>query len=179
AIWQARRTPWGMTSGGPDSSLYKSTDGGDTWTDISRRPGLPQGELGRIGVAVSPAEGRRVYAVVEAADGALFRSDDGGDTWHRGSEEAGLRGRPWYYMHVFADPSDADTVWVADYSLWKSTDGGRSFVEVATPHGDNHDLWIDPSDSRRMIEGNDGGACVSYNGGPCRAAIYNPPTPPL
>ncbi|HXJ77591.1 MAG TPA: glycosyl hydrolase [Candidatus Methylomirabilis sp.] len=176
AIWEARRTPWGMTSGGPDSSLYRSTDGGDTWTDISRRPGLPKGGLGRIGVVVSPADGRRVYAVVEAADGALFRSDDGGDTWQRGSEEAGLRGRPWYYMHVFADPNDADTVWVADYSLWKSTDGGRSFVEVATPHGDNHDLWIDPADSRRMIEGNDGGACVSYNGGQSWSTIYNQPT---
>jgi photosystem II stability/assembly factor-like uncharacterized protein len=176
AVWQAQRSPWGMASGGPDSSLYKSTDGGDSWTDISRNPGLPRGILGRIGVAVSAADGRRVYAVVEAEDGALFRSDDGGATWQRGSEEPGLRGRPWYYMHVFADPTDADTVWVADYSLWKSADGGRSFAEVATPHGDNHDLWIDPADSRRMIEGNDGGACVSWNGGQSWSSIYNQPT---
>ena len=176
AVWQARRTPSSMTSGGPDSGLWKSTDGGDTWTDISRNPGLPAGVLGRIGVVVSPADGRRVYAMIEADDGALFRSDDAGATWQRASEEPGLRGRPWYYMHVFADPRDSDTVWVADYSLWKSSDGGKTFGEVSTPHGDNHDLWIDPRNPKRMIEANDGGACVSFNGGQSFSTIYNQPT---
>ncbi len=176
AVWQAQRTPWSMTSGGPDSSLWRSADGGDTWTDVSRSPGLPKGVLGRIGVAVSPADGRRVFALVEAEDGALFRSDDDGATWQRCSEEPGLRGRPWYYMHVFADTRDADTVWVADYALWKSSDGGKTFGEVATPHGDNHDLWIDPVNPRRMIEGNDGGACVTFNGAQSWSTIYNQPT---
>jgi photosystem II stability/assembly factor-like uncharacterized protein len=176
ALWQAHRTPWSMSSGGPESSLWQSTDGGDTWRDITRNPGLPRGVLGRIGVVVSPADGRRLYAVIEADDGALFRSDDGGATWQRASEEPGLRGRPWYYMHVFADPRDVDTVWVADYALWKSIDGGKTFGEVATPHGDNHDLWIDPRDPKRMIEGNDGGACVSFNGGQSWSSIYNQPT---
>jgi photosystem II stability/assembly factor-like uncharacterized protein len=176
SVWQAQRTPWSMTSGGPDSSLWRSTDGGDTWRDISRSPGLPRGVLGRIGVAVSPADGRRVYTLIEAEDGALFRSDDGGATWQRCSDEAGLRGRPWYYMHVFADTRDADTVWVADYALWKSSDGGKTFGEVSTPHGDNHDLWIDPVNPRRMIEANDGGACVTFNGAQSWSTIYNQPT---
>jgi photosystem II stability/assembly factor-like uncharacterized protein len=176
SVWQARRTPWSMASGGPDSGLWRSTDGGDTWTDITHNPGLPRGIVGRLGVSVSPADGTRVYALVEAEDGALFRSDDAGLTWKRASEEAGLRGRPWYYMHVFADPTDADTLWVADYSLWKSIDGGKTFGEFSTPHGDNHDLWIDPAHPKRMIEGNDGGACVSLNGGQTWSTIYNQPT---
>jgi photosystem II stability/assembly factor-like uncharacterized protein len=176
AIWEARRTPWSLTSGGPDSSLYRSTDGGDTWTELTNNPGLPPGLKGRIGVAVSPAKSGRVWALVEAEDGALFRSDDGGATWQRLSDDRNLRLRFWYYGHVFADPQDPDTVYVLNIQAWKSTDGGRTFTQLTTPHGDNHDLWIDPRHPQRMIEGNDGGACVSFNGGASWSTIYNQPT---
>jgi photosystem II stability/assembly factor-like uncharacterized protein len=176
AIWEARRTPWSLTSGGPDSGLFKSTDGGATWTELTHNPGLPRGLKGRIGVAVSPANPERVWALIEAEDGALFRSDDGGATWQRLSDDRNLRLRFWYYGHVFADPQDPDTVYVLNIQAWKSTDGGRTFTHFTTPHGDNHDLWIDPRNPRRMIEGNDGGACVSFNGGASWSTIYNQPT---
>ncbi|MHB8577669.1 MAG: WD40/YVTN/BNR-like repeat-containing protein, partial [Dehalococcoidia bacterium] len=165
ALWDVVRTPWNLNSGGPDSSLYRSTDGGDTWTEITNNPGLPGGLKGRIGVAVSPAKRGRVWAVVEAEKGGLFRSDDGGETWESVSEDRELRQRPWYYMHVFGDPQDADTCFIMNLKMWKSTDGGRTFAQITTPHGDNHDLWQDPRNPQRMIQGNDGGANVSYNGG--------------
>ena len=184
AVWQAQRHPHTLVSGGEECGLWRSTDGGDTWTDISRSPGLPKGMLGKIGVAVSPEPvgGRgwgRVWALVEADDGALFRSDDGGRSWERASEFSGLRTRPWYYMHVTPDPADPDTVYVQNYRLWKSIDAGRTFLQVPTPHGDDHALWIDPANPRRMIEGNDGGACVSFNGGQSWSSIYNQPTAQL
>ena len=176
AIWEARRTPWSLTSGGPDSSIYKSTDGGDTWDELTNNPGMPEGLKGRIGLAVSPARPDRVWAIVEAEDGALLRSDDGGATWERVSEDRALMQRPFYYHHVFAHPQDPETVWVLNLKAWRSDDGGRSFTQVSTPHGDNHDVWIDPRDPERMIEGNDGGACVSFNGGASWSTIYNQPT---
>ncbi len=184
AVWQAQRHPHALVSGGEECGLWRSADGGDTWTNISRKPGLPTGMLGKIGVAVSPEPvgGRgwgRVWALIEAEDGALFRSDDCGESWERASEFSGLRTRPWYYMHVTPDPKDPDTVYVQNYRLWKSIDAGKTFLQMPTAHGDDHALWIDPANPRRMIEGNDGGACVSFNGGQSWSTLYNQPTAQL
>jgi photosystem II stability/assembly factor-like uncharacterized protein len=173
ALWQAQRSFWELSSGGPDSGLYRSVDGGDTWQDLSEAAGFPAGIKGKIGVAVSPQRSGRVWALVEAEAAGLYRSDDGGDTWTLANGNRDLRHRPWYYNHVFADPQVADTVYVTNLKLWKSTDAGAGFSEITTPHGDNHDLWIDPANPQRMIEGNDGGACVSFNGGNSWSTIYN------
>ncbi|RIK38436.1 MAG: glycosyl hydrolase [Chloroflexi bacterium] len=176
ALWEAQRYPWQFVSGGEGSGLFKTTDGGDTWTELTNNPGLPDGLKGRIGVAVSPARPERVWAVIEAKEGGLFRSDDGGGRWERVSSNPDLMQRPWYYMHIFADPQDANVVYVLNLQMWKSTDGGASFTNIPTPHGDNHDLWIDPLNPQRMIEGNDGGACVTFDGGVTWSSIYNQPT---
>ncbi len=178
-IWEAQRSPYKLNSGGPDTGIFKSTDGGDSWTEITRNEGLPTGVLGKIGIAASPAQRDRVYAIVEAEDGALFRSDDGGTSWQRLSEQNDLRWRAWYYQHIVADPKDPDTVWIMNGNLWKSIDGGKSFSNVAVPHGDNHDLWIDPNDTQRMIEGDDGGAIVTFNGGLSWSSVLNQPTAQL
>jgi photosystem II stability/assembly factor-like uncharacterized protein len=166
AIWEAKRTPYSLESGGPDSGLYKTTDGGDTWTEISRNPGGPKGAaLGRIGVAVSPANPERVWAIIEAEDGGVFRSDNGGRNWAKVNENRNLRQRAWYYTHIYADTKSADTVYVLNTGFYKSVDGGRTYTTIQVPHGDNHDLWIAPDDPNRMINANDGGANVTFNGG--------------
>jgi photosystem II stability/assembly factor-like uncharacterized protein len=164
ALWDVYRTSWTLSSGGPLSGLYKSTDGGDSWTEITRRPGLPNGIIGKIGVAVA-SDPNRIYAMVEAEDGGLFRSEDAGATWTRISEDRRLRQRAFYYSRIYADTKEKDTVYVLNTSFFKSTDGGKTFKVIRTPHGDNHDLWIASNDPKRMIESNDGGANVSINGG--------------
>ncbi|RMD86519.1 MAG: glycosyl hydrolase [Calditrichaeota bacterium] len=166
ALWEAYRTPWSLNSGGPGSGLYKSTDGGDTWEELTDNKGMPKGIKGRIGVTVSPAQPDRVWAIIEAEHGGVFRSDDGGKTWRRLNGDRNLRQRAWYYSHIFADPKDPETVYVLNVRFHKSTDGGKTFTTtIRVPHGDNHDLWIDPNNPLRMISGNDGGAIVTYNGG--------------
>jgi photosystem II stability/assembly factor-like uncharacterized protein len=174
-IWQARRTFWSIDSGGTDSGLWRSRDGGDTWENISHRPGMPDGILGKIGVAVSPARSGRVFAMVEAEGRkrGLYRSDDFGETWEKVSSKPDLGWRPWYYQHVIAHPTDADEVFVMNMKAWKSIDGGKTFEVFHTPHGDNHALWIDPTNPDRMIGCDDGGAWVSFNAGESWSTIYN------
>ncbi len=175
AMWDNRRTAWALRSGGPGSGIWRSTDGGDSWERLTED--LPEG-MGKIGVAASPARAGLVWAIVEAEgdDGGLYRSDDGGDSWSQVNDERVLRARSWYYMHVFADPNDADTVYVLNAPFMKSVDGGKTFTRVDVPHGDNHYLWINPDNSDWMINANDGGANVSFDGGATWSRQDNQPT---
>ena len=173
-MWQVRRTPWSLESGGEGSGLYRSRDGGETWEELTN--GLPAGIKGKIAISCSAAQRDRVWAIVEAEDGGLFRSDDGGDSWVRVNEDRNLRQRAWYYTHVEADPVEADAVYVMNVQLLRSRDGGRTFESIRVPHGDTHDLWINPDDNRILINSNDGGACVSYDGGVSWSELSNQPT---
>jgi photosystem II stability/assembly factor-like uncharacterized protein len=165
ALWQLQRQPWHLESGGPGSGLYKSTDEGATWTPVTGH-GLPDGVLGKIGISVAAGTGgRRVYALVEAAHGGLFRSDDGGTTWTLASDSHQLYTRAWYFTKVFAHPANPDIVYVVGNALWRSSDGGRTFARLTVPGADNHDLWINPRNPSRMIEGNDQGVILTVNGG--------------
>lgn len=175
AMWDNQRTAWALRSGGPGSGIWRSVDGGETWEKLT--DGLPDG-MGKIGVAASPAKPGLVWAIIEAEDddGGLYRSDDGGDSWTQVNKERVLRARSWYYMHIYADPNDADTVYILNAPFLKSVDGGKSFANVAVPHGDNHYLWISPHDSKRMINANDGGANISFDGGASWSRQDNQPT---
>ena len=173
-FWQVYRKPWTLESGGTEGGIYRSTDGGDTWKKLAG--GLPEGVVGNIGVAVSGARPDRVWAIVEAEKGGVFRSDDGGEKWTKTNSENKLRQRAWYYSRIYADPKNPDEVYVLNTGFYRSNDGGKSFNPIRVPHGDNHDLWIDPDDPDRMIESNDGGANVSFNGGRTWSSIMNQPT---
>ncbi|HIC74472.1 MAG TPA: glycosyl hydrolase, partial [Candidatus Marinimicrobia bacterium] len=173
AFWHHQRLPWQVRSGGPGSGIYKSTDGGDSWDKLEK--GLPE-EMGKTSVAVSPVNPKRVWVLTESNKWGLYRSDDGGKSFTRVNKDRVLIARSWYYIHVFADPQNENTVYVLNAPVMKSTDGGKTFENVRTPHGDNHDLWINPHDNQIMINGNDGGANVSFNGGRTWSTQQNQPT---
>jgi photosystem II stability/assembly factor-like uncharacterized protein len=175
SLWQARRTPWSMDSGGPGSGLYRSADGGTTWKEIKAH-GLPETVLGRIGVTVSGANPNRIWAVLEAEKGGIYRSDDGGENWQLLTDDHRFRQRAWYYSHIFADPKSPDTVYILNTGVYRSNDGGKTFNVLRVPHGDNHGLWIDPTNPKRLINGNDGGATISTDGAQTWSSIYTQPT---
>jgi photosystem II stability/assembly factor-like uncharacterized protein len=165
SFWQAQRYPWKLVSGGAGGGIFKSTDGGAHWTELTHNPGLPKGLLGNIGLTVSPAMPSRVWALIEADSGGVYRSDDGGATWAWINHDHKLRIRAWYYMKLTADPKDSNGVWALNVIFYKSKDGGRTFQQIDVLHGDTHALWVAPNDPQRLILGDDGGASVSTNGG--------------
>ena len=174
--WRIRRTPYSLESGGAGSALWKSTDAGETWKNISGNKGLPEGIWGISGVTVSPANSERVYAIIENENGGVFRSDDAGKTWTKVNDDRSLRQRAWYYTRIYADPEEEDKVYVLNVDYHVSRDGGKSFTSSAAPHGDHHDLWIAPENNQRMIIGDDGGAQVSFDAGENWSTYHNQPT---
>jgi len=174
--WRIRRTPYSLESGGEGSAFWKSTDGGNSWVNISSNEGLPKGTWGISGVTVSPANSERVWVIIENKDGGVFRSDDAGKTWKKLNSERSLRQRAWYYSRIYADPQDEDVVYVLNVRYHKSTDGGKTFKSANAPHGDHHDLWIAPENPKRMVMADDGGGQVSYDGGATWSTYHNQPT---
>ncbi len=164
-FWEVFRTPHSLSSGGPGSGLFKTTDGGKTWSELTKNPGLPAPLWGKVGVSVSGADPNRVFAIIEAAEGGVFLSDDAGASWKRVNDDRRLRQRAFYYTRIYADPKVRDTVYMLNTGIYRSTDAGKTITGIRVPHGDNHDLWIAPNDPQRLINGNDGGANVSINGG--------------
>jgi photosystem II stability/assembly factor-like uncharacterized protein len=175
SMWQAMRTPWHLDSGGPGSAIYKSTDEGATWKKLEGH-GLPKGPYGRIGVAAAPGGAGRVYALIEAESGGLFRSDNAGESWHKLTDDHRFTQRAWYFTHIFADTKNPDVVYILNTGMYRSTDAGKSFSAIRAPHGDRHGLWIDPENPARMIEGDDGGATITTDGGNTWTRQDNQPT---
>ena len=176
STWNIRRTPYSLESGGEGSGLWRSTDGGDTWKNISDNEGLPGGLWGISGVSVSPVNPKKIFALIENKDGGLFRSDDGGESWKKVNDDRNLRQRAWYYTRVYADTKNENRVYVMNVAFWRSEDGGKSFDRYRTPHGDHHDLWIDPEDNSRLIVADDGGAQVSNDAALSWSTYMNQPT---
>jgi photosystem II stability/assembly factor-like uncharacterized protein len=165
AMWECYRNNYSMSSGGDGSGFYKSTDGGTTWKNISKNPGLPVGAIGKIGIAVSHVNGNRVWAIVENKNGGLFRSDDGGENWQRVNNDKNLWQRPWYYCEIEAEPGNHDGLYILNVGFFYTGDGGKTTRPIRVGHGDNHDIWINPKNPQNFIAGDDGGAEVTYNGG--------------
>lgn len=176
STWRVKRTPYSLESGGEGSALWKSTDAGTTWKNISSAKGLPKGTIGIIGVTVSKADPQRVYAIIEAEEGGVYRSYDGGENWSKINEDRNLRQRAWYYTRIYSDPKEKDKLYVLNVEFWRSKDSGKSFEKISTPHGDHHDLWINPDNPDIMIIGDDGGAQVSVDGGKSWSSYHNQPT---